>query len=82
MEDFATALRRRRFGLSWLYLDALDECGHARGANSPSYSAEVVRRVPPGQTDRPRTPPAFAAATAEGLHERIAPTCRIRKEAR
>lgn len=45
VEDFATALRRRRFGLSWLYLDALDECGHARGANSPSYSAEVVRRV-------------------------------------
>ena len=38
------ALRSQRFGLSWLYLDALDECGHARGDRSKSYGA-LVRMV-------------------------------------
>ena len=42
--DYVSALRTRRFGLSWLYVDALDECGHARGANSRGY-LDLVRRV-------------------------------------
>ena len=40
-DDYLTALRTRRFGLSWLYLDVLDECGHGRGDRSKSYGALV-----------------------------------------
>ena len=32
--DYVSALRTRRFGLSWLYVDALDECGHARAGQT------------------------------------------------
>ena len=41
---FVTALERERFQLSWLYIDLLDECGHARGDSHLSYVG-LVRRV-------------------------------------
>jgi len=43
VHHFATSLRRAQFGLSWIYLDALDECGHAHGGNSPAYPALVAK---------------------------------------
>lgn len=42
--NFTQALRRKKYGLSWLYIDALDECGHAQGGNSASYPA-IVQKV-------------------------------------
>ncbi len=35
---------RRRYELSWLYIDLLDECGHKRGDVHPSY-AGLIRKV-------------------------------------
>jgi len=43
VHHFAASLRRAQFGLSWIYLDALDECGHAHGGNSPAYPALVAK---------------------------------------
>lgn len=40
-DDYLAALRSKRFGLSWLYLDVLDECGHAIGDRSKGYGQLV-----------------------------------------
>lgn len=37
VSSFANGLRRSRYALSWLYIDMLDECGHARGGDSAGY---------------------------------------------
>lgn len=44
LSRFEQATRRSRFTLSWLYFDALDECGHARGGDSDAY-LPLVREV-------------------------------------
>ena len=38
---FTAALRRRKFELSFLHVDLLDECGHERGDAHPSYAGLV-----------------------------------------
>ena len=43
LSAYTTGLRRSKYGLSWLYLDVLDECGHARGGYSPTYPALIQR---------------------------------------
>lgn len=44
LDEYLDALRRRRFGLSWLYFDVLDECGHARGGRSRGFS-KLIEQV-------------------------------------
>lgn len=42
VQEFVKALKRRRFSLSWVYFDVLDECAHAWGNTDDRYLALVT----------------------------------------